>query len=406
MDAAARRRLLIALVFVAIALNYVDRQMLALLKPTLQARFRWNDRTMRLSAPRFRSRRPSPMPARLVRRPGRGPRVALGWGVGVWSVAGMAHAFAATMPQFVAARVVLAAAETVGTPAAVKSAATYLPVARTLVRAGARQHRAQHRRDRHAAADPAAGARVRLAGGVPRHRRARASLWVVAGSPARGGLVAVDAAAPERAATDWTAAVRATARTLAIVGAKVLQRPGVVLPAVLAARLLRPRVPHEPGDARRAGGARLHLRRARVRCRRGCCSRALLRARAGAWTAARKGSMLFYALLILPLPLAIVAPGPWAAAVVIGLGAVRPPGLFDQRLRAGGGHRAGRAGGDGGRRRRGRGQSVGRGADRVCRLVPANGYGYWPMLGVCAVAYLAALGWVQALMPEIQAAHA
>ena len=40
----ASRRLLIGLIFVAIALNYVDRQVLALLKPTLEAEFGWSNR--------------------------------------------------------------------------------------------------------------------------------------------------------------------------------------------------------------------------------------------------------------------------------------------------------------------------------------------------------------------------
>ena len=37
------RYALIALVFVGTALNYVDRQVLALLKPTLEAEFNWSD---------------------------------------------------------------------------------------------------------------------------------------------------------------------------------------------------------------------------------------------------------------------------------------------------------------------------------------------------------------------------
>ena len=46
-------------------------------------------------------------------------------GVGVWSLAGMAHAFASTVAGFVTSRAVLGAAESIGTPAAVKTAATY-----------------------------------------------------------------------------------------------------------------------------------------------------------------------------------------------------------------------------------------------------------------------------------------
>ena len=36
--------MLIALLFLGNALNYVDRQVLALLKPTLEAEFGWSDR--------------------------------------------------------------------------------------------------------------------------------------------------------------------------------------------------------------------------------------------------------------------------------------------------------------------------------------------------------------------------
>ncbi|MGV2480606.1 UNVERIFIED_CONTAM: MFS transporter, partial [Salmonella enterica subsp. enterica serovar Weltevreden] len=46
-------------------------------------------------------------------------------GVAAWSLAGMAHAFATTVAGFLTARVVLGAAEPIGTPAAVKTAATY-----------------------------------------------------------------------------------------------------------------------------------------------------------------------------------------------------------------------------------------------------------------------------------------
>ncbi|MEL0210402.1 MAG: MFS transporter, partial [Novosphingobium sp.] len=52
-----------------------------------------------------------------------------GIAVTVWSAAGMAHALAQTVQQFVAARIVLAAGESVSTPAGLKAAATYLPLA-------------------------------------------------------------------------------------------------------------------------------------------------------------------------------------------------------------------------------------------------------------------------------------
>lgn len=118
---------ILALVFVAIMLNYVDRQILALLKPTLQAEFHWSDRDYAHMASAFQF-------AAAIAFLGTGwfiDRVGLrrGFGIGValWSLAGMAHALAATVTQFVVARAALGAAESIGTPAAVKSAATYFP---------------------------------------------------------------------------------------------------------------------------------------------------------------------------------------------------------------------------------------------------------------------------------------
>ena len=124
----AARRLLIALLFVAVALNYVDRQVLALLKPTLETTFHWSDQDFAHLGFTFQigAAVAVAFAGWFVDRVG--VRIALGLGVAVWSLAGMAHALASTVQQFVVARVVLAAAESVGTPAAVKSAAVYLPL--------------------------------------------------------------------------------------------------------------------------------------------------------------------------------------------------------------------------------------------------------------------------------------
>ncbi|MBS0284658.1 MAG: MFS transporter [Proteobacteria bacterium] len=120
-----RRWLLVGLVFVAIVLNYVDRQILALLKPTLQAAFAWSDRDYSHMASAFQF-------AAAIAFLGTGwfidkvgLRVGFAIGVGVWSLAGMAHAFVTTVAGFVTSRAVLGAAESIGTPAALKTAATY-----------------------------------------------------------------------------------------------------------------------------------------------------------------------------------------------------------------------------------------------------------------------------------------
>ena len=56
-----------------------------------------------------------------------GVKAGYAWGVGVWSVAAVAHAAAHTVAQFSAARMVLGASETVNTPAAVKTIAIWFP---------------------------------------------------------------------------------------------------------------------------------------------------------------------------------------------------------------------------------------------------------------------------------------
>ena len=118
----AARRLLITLLFVAIALNYVDRQVLALLKPTLEAEFGWSSREFAHLGSVFQIAAASALlfVGWFVDRVG--VRLALGLGVALWSLAGMAHAFAASIQQFIVVRVALAAAESVGTNASMISA--------------------------------------------------------------------------------------------------------------------------------------------------------------------------------------------------------------------------------------------------------------------------------------------
>ncbi len=121
------RWLIVGLAFVAIMLNYVDRQIIALLKPTLEAQFHWDDRDYGNMASAFQF-------AAAVAFLGTGwfiDRVGLrrgfALGVGIWSLAGMAHALVGSVSGFVAARAVLGAAESIGTPAQVKTAAVYFP---------------------------------------------------------------------------------------------------------------------------------------------------------------------------------------------------------------------------------------------------------------------------------------
>ncbi|AXB78413.1 MFS transporter [Novosphingobium sp. P6W] len=137
-DPAAIRaqNVLIGLIFLATALNYVDRQVLALLKPMLEAEFNWTDQQFAHLGSIFQLAAAASLlgVGWFVDR--FGVRFAYGFAVAVWSLAGMAHALAASVQQFVIARAVLATAESVNTPAAMKTAAIYLPIQRRSIGIG------------------------------------------------------------------------------------------------------------------------------------------------------------------------------------------------------------------------------------------------------------------------------
>ncbi len=402
MDDGARRKLLIALLFVAIALNYVDRQVLALLKPTLQARFRWDEQDYAALGTAFQvtAAVAYAVVGWFVDRVG--VRRALGWGVGVWSGAGIAHAFAATIPQFVAARVVLAAAETVGTPAAVKSAATYLPVAERSFALGL----GNTAPNIGAIVTPLLIPPLALAFGWRAAFIVTGGLgfvWLLCWFAGTRRLVPVATVAADRAGTDWRE-LFADRRTWAIVGAKLFSDLGwffllFFLPDFFARVFAM-------SQATLGGPTALaYTFAAAGALSSGLVFPALLR-RGWTMNRARKGSMLFYALLILPLPLAIVAPGPWAAAVIVGVGLFAHQGfstnVFGLAADAVPVSRVATVVGIGAVG----GNLSGAGMIAFAGWSLAHGHGYLPMLSVVAVAYLAALAWVQALLPVIRAAHA
>jgi ACS family hexuronate transporter-like MFS transporter len=122
-----KRYLLVALVFFGTVLAYVDRQVLALLKPTLEATFGWSDADFAHLGSAFSLAMAGSVffAGLLVDR--FGVRLVYGWAVGLWSLAGMAHAAAASVGQFVTARVGLAVGESVAGPATIKATAKYLP---------------------------------------------------------------------------------------------------------------------------------------------------------------------------------------------------------------------------------------------------------------------------------------
>ena len=117
----------LALTFAATTLNYVDRQVIALLKPLLEREFGWRDTDYAHIVSGFQAATAASFlfAGWFVDRMGLRRGYAIG--VGAWSVAAAAHALAATVGQFLGVRIALGVAETVNTPAAVKTAATWFP---------------------------------------------------------------------------------------------------------------------------------------------------------------------------------------------------------------------------------------------------------------------------------------
>ena len=399
------RRILVALVFCAAALNYVDRQVLALLKPILQGEFEWNDQQFAHLGSVFQLSAAIALPfvGWFV------DRVGVRWGyliaVGVWSLAGMAHAFATSMQQFVAARVVLAVAESVHTPAAVKSMATYLPLRERSVGIGLMNTAPNVG----AVLTPLAIPPIALVFGWKAAFIVTGALgfvWMAFWWPSLRRLAPVQeaAAAPAsapRAATRWRELLRDRS-TWAFVGAKLLvdQVWWFVL-------FWTPDFFHRVfgmGQAQLGKPIAIVYSMAAVGALSSGWLFPKLLERGYAVDRARKVPMLAYALLILPLPLAIAADSPWTAALVIGLALFAHQGFMTNlfglaadvvpsgvvatvvALGAVAGNLSGTA------------------MIEFAGWSLANGHGYWPMFAICGSAYLLALGWIQLLLPRLRVA--
>jgi MFS transporter, ACS family, hexuronate transporter len=114
-----------ALLFFGVAINYVDRQTIALLKPTLAAEFRWSD--VDYSHIVFAFTLAYGLAAIVAGRvmDVLGTRRGYGLAVTVWSLAAAAHAVAGSVFGFMAARFVLGAGESGSFPASIKAVAEW-----------------------------------------------------------------------------------------------------------------------------------------------------------------------------------------------------------------------------------------------------------------------------------------
>jgi len=392
-----RRWIIVALVFVAIMLNYVDRQILSLLKPTLETEFKWSDGDYAnmVSAFQFAAAFAFLGTGWFIDRVGLRPGFALG--VGLWSLAGMAHAFSAGVFGFIAARMALGAAESVGTPAAVKTAATYFGPKERSVVIGIGNTAPSVGAIVTPLAVPAIAvafgwkAAFLIAGGL-------GLVWVVVWLAVRVPPVA-DAAAVEGAKVPWLSLVR-DRRTLALAGAKVLSDQVWFFMLSWLPDLFHRMFGLPQGTV--GLPVALVFACAGLGALTGGWLPTHLMARGWSVNRARKTTLFLYALLILPAPAVLLVSSPWSAALLLGLGLFAHQGfstnvfgfatdVFPARQV---------------------GSAIGLAAfcGNLCSIGMiqfaawslGNGYGYAPMMAICAVSYLLALGVIHALVPVIR----
>lgn len=116
-----RRRLLFVLALSAGVLNLVDRQIIAVLKPTIAAELHWTDDDYGTLAAWFQAGAAFGFLAAgwIVDRIG--VRLANPLGVVAWSLAAMGHGWARSLAAFTACRIALGATEAMGTPTGIKT---------------------------------------------------------------------------------------------------------------------------------------------------------------------------------------------------------------------------------------------------------------------------------------------
>lgn len=403
------RYALIALVFVGTALNYVDRQVLALLKPTLEAEFNWSDQEFAHLGSAFQLTAAASVlfVGWLVDR--FGVRAAYGGAVAIWSLAGIAHAFAATVGQFLAARVVLAAAESINTPAAVKAAAQYLPLKERSLGLGL----VNTAPNIGAVLTPLLIPPFALAFGWQAAfivTGALGFIWLAFWFPATRRLAPVEAPAPVPIPSDekkgggkllpWMTELFSDRRTWAVAGAKALTDMVwwfmLFWTPDLFSRVFK------MSQAELGGPIAVIYSMAALGALSSGFAFPMLLNRGLSPNAARKASMLFYSVLILPIPLALNVDSPWAAAGLIGLALFAHQG-FSTNI-------------------------FGFTADTVpiqrvatvmavgavfgnltgMAIIEFTGWslthdiGYWPMFAIAASAYLLATLWIHVLVPVIR----
>ncbi len=391
----AGRWAIVAMVFFAIMLNYVDRQILALLKPTLEAEFKWSDQDYAnmVSAFQFSAAIAFLGTGWFIDRVGL--RIGFALGVAVWSIAGMAHAFATGVMGFVVARVVLGAAESIGTPAAVKSAATYFTQKERSIALGVGN------------TAPNVGAIVTpllipliavtlgwkaaflIAGGL-------GLVWVAVWFAIRVQPVAIEGEQPAPIA--WTTLLR-DRKTLALAIAKVLSDQVWFFMLSWLPDLFH-RLFGLPQGTIGLPVALVYVFAALGALTGGWLPTWLM---AKGWSVdrARKTTLLIYAVLILPVTLVLVVSSPWSAALLLGLGLFAHQGFSTNLFGLATDVFPARAVGSVIGMAAFCGNMWSIGLIQLAAFSLSRGWGYGPLLAICSGSYLLALLFIHLLIPKI-----
>ena len=397
---------LIALLFFGTALNYLDRQVLALLKPTLQVEFGWTDREFGHFGSAFQI-------ATAVALLGVGwfiDRFGVRWGYGlavaVWSLAGIGHAFASTVGQFVGARVALAVAESVNTPAAMKSAATYLPIRERSIGIGVINSASNIG----AILAPLIVPWIAITYGW--HEAfiitgALGFVWLVFWWLGTSKLKPLGSAAPMTASSadkgpPWSALLKER-RTWAVAGAKLLTDLVWWFILFWAPDFFARQF--GLGQAEIGAPTAIVYALAAIGALTSGVLFPVLLSKGMTANGARKSSMFFYALLILPIPLALQAPNEWIAALIIGLALFAHQGfstnIFGMSADIIPAKQVGSVIAIGALA----GNLSGAAMLEFAGWSLDSGYGYTPMFAICASAYLLALSWIHIMQPKLMVAN-
>nr|WP_246352548.1 MFS transporter [Sphingomonas xinjiangensis] len=124
------------MLFLATTINYIDRQIIGILKPTLQADLGWSETDYGMIVFWFQAAYAVGLLAcgPLIDRVG--SKLGYGAAIGLWSLAALAHALVRSPVGFSAARFMLGLGEAANFPAAIKSVAEWFPKKERALAAG------------------------------------------------------------------------------------------------------------------------------------------------------------------------------------------------------------------------------------------------------------------------------